>query len=121
MIRYFMLGAFVATFGSSSFAASEQWKDCSHEIDQYCKGKKSDVDIFECIENREQMGKKKSGLSPKCDEAHERYEKKMGKHEEGEKTRKANSLSHVHSSLSKSSVLMAPCILSRGDFRRIPY
>jgi hypothetical protein len=72
-------------FATGALAASELQKACSNEIKQYCNGAKEDKDIFECVEKREHMGKKKSGLSSECYEAHERYEEKMGHHEEDQR------------------------------------
>jgi hypothetical protein len=62
---------------------------CKSEIAKYCPDAKSNDEIMECIEKREKMGKKKSGLSHKCYEAHEKLEspeqEKNEKHEKGEK------------------------------------
>lgn len=58
-------------------------KECSSEIAKYCPSAKSNDEIMECIEKREKMGKKKSGLSHKCYEAHEKLE--SPEQEKGEK------------------------------------
>ena len=49
-------------------------KECSAEVAKYCPDAKSNDEIMSCIEKREKMGKKKSGLSHKCYEAHESIE-----------------------------------------------
>src|SRR3954468_13353967 len=71
-----------------SFAGSDTWKECSKETDKYCKTAKGDDAIFEGLEKREQMGKKKSGLASKCYKAHEAYEHRAGKTDENEAAEK---------------------------------
>jgi len=62
-------------FSLSAWAADvpPEWKDCEKEIGKFCKGVTESKAIFECIERREKLGKK-SGLSKKCNDAHEKQE-----------------------------------------------
>lgn len=62
--------------------------ECKSEVAKYCPDAKSNDDIMACIEKREKMGKKKSGLSHRCYEAHEKLEspeQEKKEHEHGEK------------------------------------
>ncbi|MCA1662831.1 MAG: hypothetical protein LC659_00890 [Myxococcales bacterium] len=71
-----MVGSAVFLIGAPAARAQapDLSKQCSGEIAKYCPTAKSNDEIMECIEKREQMGKKKSGLSHKCYEAHEKLE-----------------------------------------------
>ncbi len=68
--------------------APDLGKECSAEVAKYCPSEKSNDEIMECLEKREKMGRKKSGLSKKCYEAHEKLEspeqEKNEKHEKNE-------------------------------------
>jgi hypothetical protein len=81
-----VLGSASATFGWAAHAAvPEAWTACEKEVAKYCQKAADDEAIFSCIEKREHLGAKKSGLSKACNAAHEKYEAKSGKeHEEHE-------------------------------------
>ena len=85
----FALGGGLVLIGPSLYAEGPDLaKDCSAEVAKYCPEAKSNEDIMSCIEKREKMGQKKSGLSHRCYEAHEKLEspadEKREKHEGGE-------------------------------------
>lgn len=55
-------------------------KACKKEVKTFaCKG--GDQEIHECLEGHEEHGKKNDGFSKACYDAHEAYEKKVGKSE----------------------------------------
>jgi hypothetical protein len=64
-------------------------RECSAEVSRFCPSAKTNDEIMDCIDKREKMGKKKSGVSKNCYEAHEKLEtpehEKTEKHEGGEK------------------------------------
>jgi len=85
----FVLGGGLVLLAPSAFAQGPDLsKECSAEVAKYCPEAKSNDDIMSCVEKREKMGKKQSGLSHKCYEAHEKLEspeqEKGEKHEGGE-------------------------------------
>ena len=80
-----VLGGASAFFGLTAHAAvPPAWTACEKEIAKYCPKAADDEAIFSCIEKREHLGAKKSGLSKACNAAHEKYEASSGKEEHGE-------------------------------------
>lgn len=81
------LGAAALLFAPTARAqTTDLSKDCSAEVSRYCPDAKSNDEIMSCIEKREKMGKKKSGLSKQCYNAHEKLETpEMEKGEHGGK------------------------------------
>ena len=85
LITFVVAGAvaLVINVPSARAEGSDLATQCKTELAKYCPDAKSQDEMMECIEKREQMGKKKSGLSHKCYEAHEKLE--SPEHEKGEK------------------------------------
>ena len=88
------LGLFVVTgtlaflVGAPSAHAQnpELATECKTELAKFCPDAKTQDAMMECIEKREHMGKKTSGLSHRCYEAHEKLE--TPEHEKSEKHEK---------------------------------
>lgn len=82
LIGLMAVGALVAA--PSASAASSLMKACKSDLKKFgCKAK-TDAQAFECLEKNEKEGQKNEGFNHACYEAHESYEKKMGKEEKGE-------------------------------------
>jgi hypothetical protein len=88
LITFVVAGAvaLLVNVPSARAQASDLASDCKTELSKYCPDAKSQDEMMECIEKREKMGKKKSGLSHKCYEAHEKLE--TPEHEKTEKHEK---------------------------------
>ena len=88
LLAFVIGGGLVLVAPSVRAQSPDLAKECSAEVAKYCPDAKSNDDIMSCIEKREKMGRKKSGLSHKCYEAHEKLEspeqEKNEKHENGE-------------------------------------
>ena len=83
LLAFVLGGGLVLVAPSVRAQGPDLAKECSAEVAKYCPDAKSNDEVMSCIEKREKMGKKRSGLSHKCYEAHEKLE--SPEQEKGEK------------------------------------